>query len=881
MFADIRGMVREFQDRNGILFGREEDLAYLLTRSERQGLTAIVGRPQMGKSWLLTELSRRLSEPLQPPQSASAQSPLSARPSYLVGFAESFGETADLMLRAVADLYSRWLSDSNYFQQAQVVFHQQREDLIGRAGETVGRIVERISKIGDRRLEAIGTLVREGFEGLAEANREFISGGIRLPRLQVEQSRDLLDMLSRVTNCRSILVFDQWEKSPGNEMERSILDSFLRHCEDWPPCHIFLGVRAEEAVPGAIDLLAEEFPGVVRIHPLGEMHLDRDSSARLLEYVRRVTPAARDATDAELLELIAGYPGVVARWTSSLYKAEEIRTLGELRTAAQNAFTYRFPEFAELLSQLDEGQRQLCMKLALLPPIGDLNDWNALKRVVMQDLLAANLDALKRNCVLESTSPPSFGHAKRADAALQWLIGNCYEELREVCESLIVKIGSQIQGVGPQDTSFASAVAALSPIASMLRLSTGTRALCVAARSLFGTPYIDFERLIGAGPALDGTDRAAVRLLGIGLFNALNQAGLDGANERRDALLEELRELSRTCPEEPAVRELLARGLYNTLIDAKREGQAAQCYALLDELRELAQTHQQESVLRAWLASGLVNTANLAGRESAPKRRDALLEELRRLADARPEEEELRDSLAKGLFNALVQAKDGGKLKRRNALLRELRELHTQNPEATPVREELAKGLFNTLFDAKEEGQLARRDGLLEELRALASDHPEDAAVREWLARALLKAQEVAEHSDAMLEELRELAQTHQQDAAVRERLAKALFNAVCSVSETEEKERCDLLLEELRELAHKHPQETAVGLQLAKGLGRVFFFTVPERDRHRALLNELCEVIDKHPLNSTFDEIRMLIEVLGPALKLPCDQVPKLGSGN
>ena len=42
-------------DRRGRLFGRAEDLAHLLARASRKGLTALVARPQMGKSWLLTD----------------------------------------------------------------------------------------------------------------------------------------------------------------------------------------------------------------------------------------------------------------------------------------------------------------------------------------------------------------------------------------------------------------------------------------------------------------------------------------------------------------------------------------------------------------------------------------------------------------------------------------------------------------------------------------------------------------------------------------------------------------------------------------------------------------------------------------------------------
>src|ERR1035441_2219664 len=153
-------------------------------------MTAVVGRAQMGKSWLLTELARNAGSIHSP---AVHFQTLLDQPSYLVGFAESLGETADLLLRAVVDLYSRWLSDSSYWQQAQVTYKQQKRDFIGRAGEAVGTLFEKLSKLGAKPLEAVGGLVKETFEALASANRDLLSGGIQLPRLQIEQGRDLLD----------------------------------------------------------------------------------------------------------------------------------------------------------------------------------------------------------------------------------------------------------------------------------------------------------------------------------------------------------------------------------------------------------------------------------------------------------------------------------------------------------------------------------------------------------------------------------------------------------------------------------------------------------------------------------------------------------------
>jgi len=255
-------MKREFADNSKALFGREPDLAYLLERSGHRGVTAVIGRAQMGKSWLLTELARRLSRDSRPAHSrAIGLAGLSDQPSCLVGFAESLGETADLLLRAVVDLYERWLSDSSYWEQAKVVYQQQKKDFIGRAGEAVGTLFEKLSKLGGKPTEAVGGLVKEAFERLASANRDLLTGGSQLPRLQIEEGRDLLDLVHRITNRPLVLMLDQWEKSQGIELESNVLDSFLRHLDKWPPCHIFVGLRADDKPRSAINRLRKGFPG--------------------------------------------------------------------------------------------------------------------------------------------------------------------------------------------------------------------------------------------------------------------------------------------------------------------------------------------------------------------------------------------------------------------------------------------------------------------------------------------------------------------------------------------------------------------------------------------------------------------------------------------
>lgn len=80
-------------DRRDMLFGRTAGLQYLTQRAQATGLTVVTGRPQFGKSWLAIEVARTLGAQEHEP--------------HLVGYAESTGQEPDLLLRVIADLYSR------------------------------------------------------------------------------------------------------------------------------------------------------------------------------------------------------------------------------------------------------------------------------------------------------------------------------------------------------------------------------------------------------------------------------------------------------------------------------------------------------------------------------------------------------------------------------------------------------------------------------------------------------------------------------------------------------------------------------------------------------------------------------------------------------
>ncbi|MGB9644894.1 MAG: hypothetical protein WCB44_07150, partial [Stellaceae bacterium] len=77
---------------------------------------AIVGQAQIGKSWLLMELARRLDRETEP--------------RCLVGLTRSPKGANDPLLQVVSDLYQRWLADAGAWEQLKAVWDQQRDGLL-------------------------------------------------------------------------------------------------------------------------------------------------------------------------------------------------------------------------------------------------------------------------------------------------------------------------------------------------------------------------------------------------------------------------------------------------------------------------------------------------------------------------------------------------------------------------------------------------------------------------------------------------------------------------------------------------------------------------------------------------------------------------------
>jgi hypothetical protein len=268
-------------------------------------------------------------------------------PECLVGRWESTGGKDDLLLRVAVDLYSRWLSDSTYREQAELYFYRHRQDLIGTVGETVGAIFEQISK--GTPLEGVAGVIKITLDKLVSANRDLHGDRLTIAPLQIDQAHDLLEVVNKVTNRPIALVVDQWEKSADFEVEIALFDAILRHLEDWPACHIFIGMIPRVEYIQKLTSLQGRFRDTMQCYDLPLMRIDSKTSIACLEYLRAKVPAANAASNEQLIEMISGYPGIIYRWTSHS-NADRMTSVAIMAQVARNAQRESFDELPTLFS---------------------------------------------------------------------------------------------------------------------------------------------------------------------------------------------------------------------------------------------------------------------------------------------------------------------------------------------------------------------------------------------------------------------------------------------------------------------------------------------------------------------------------------------------
>jgi tetratricopeptide (TPR) repeat protein len=516
-------MLNFFPDRRERLFGRIADIHHLIDRARNPGLTAVAARPLMGKSWTLTEVARLLEEEGR----------------FLVGYHESKGAETSLLLYAVSNLYTRWLADSSLRGQAISLWERHKENLVPRVGQMVGLLFE---KIAAKQLpEGVGAVVRAAFDGLAEAQRDLLSGGLQLAPLPYDQALSLIALVAKISERRIVLILDAWEKSPSLRPELATLESFLKHRADWPHTHIFLAVRNQDVDSTKInDEGYRRANDLCRINGAAQRYdlpafnqTDLKERARLIEFVRQTVSATAHEPEQRLLEMIDGYPGVLHFWTDDVNQTT-IRAREDLRSLARDAHALRYLELEHLLDRLpDDTSRTLAARLAFFPRL-DRETWNIFRDLLLDGQPQTVVDTLVDSNVLEDQDFPTYGHDTRHTAARQWFIKYKRSLFRRVSEQLIEATASCVNGIDKQSLPFLEALVSCSEISQEAGIGSVASCLIHAAQTVFSNfdsvSYSDYDLL--CKQAIE-RNRSVATLVAISLLNRAHsreqRCDIDGA----------------------------------------------------------------------------------------------------------------------------------------------------------------------------------------------------------------------------------------------------------------------------------------------------------------------------------------------------------------
>jgi tetratricopeptide (TPR) repeat protein len=412
------------EDRRHCLFGRERDIETLLDRATSHGWTALAGRPLMGKTWTVTEVARRLL----------------ATQEYLIGYHESKGPDSPI-LRAVANLYALWLSDSTMRQQALSLWERHKDNIVPKLGQAIGSLFEAIA--GTHVPAGIGRIVKATFDRLADAQQDLLTGGMSIDQLQYDQAYALVDLIARLSGRRIVLMLDAWEKTASITTDVAIFDAFLKHSESWSCAHIIVTIRNPELISlGAHEELMRRVRSLCRISPsarlleLAPIELsDASEGERLCAFVKTSIPAAKGVSAERILDLVDGFPGVLSFWTNT-YNSTGMRQYADLRTQAANAHVLRYLELEQQLEAVkDPVWLRSLMILACLPRL-TADTW-ALVSSTLPDVAEPTLPDMADSGLVLNEQFPTYGHDTRHEAAFRWFYENKRNALKKVASQIV------------------------------------------------------------------------------------------------------------------------------------------------------------------------------------------------------------------------------------------------------------------------------------------------------------------------------------------------------------------------------------------------------------------------------------------------------------
>lgn len=501
------------------LFGRTIAINALVSRAAFPGVTAIVGRPLVGKTSLVLEVAERLR----------------STDEYVIGYYEARGNVASHLRYAFMDLYTCWLTNASMREQARSLWDRHKSDLMPTVGRMFGRLLESLAgtvPIG----AAIGKLVRQSFDGLADASSDLLTGGVPRAELPYEEARALAQLVRDSSGKRIALILDAWRPSLPTASDDDIIDSFLRHLDDWPNVHIIVAVNpstltgtgSKTSEHSFIRQLKSRHPFTFEVHELSDLDLSLESDrSSLCAHVRREIPAASQLSDDAILQLVGGFAGVLFFW-SQTNRRINLTVPSELQRLAEDAQVVRYSELPQLFAKLRDAQLHCAAAIVSLPQL-DASKWNALRQLLAAKFDAGDstLDDLTACGLLDSNSlAPTLGHQTRHLAARRWFLEERRALLTKTSEALVAQIASQMGGIFASDLTYLEIIDSISELLTQLpECPAEARFLSQYAGALldsgFATYLLSEDLLLASARTIDKYPHARVLVC-----TALNSVGI-------------------------------------------------------------------------------------------------------------------------------------------------------------------------------------------------------------------------------------------------------------------------------------------------------------------------------------------------------------------
>lgn len=329
-------------------------MAYLFKRVSNPGITAVVGRGQQGKTALLRELGRELF----------------AKRNFQVGYHENKGND-NSMLHAISSLYDNWYHQSGKIKQLELLKEKFRSNPITNAGKMIFKSMGLDS-------------IREVFEDI-----EFTLTGAEIaPKLEYDEALKFVSVIEQLNASGVVLILDAWEQSISLDIDHKILEAFVKNLSEWGNVHIILGVREpykdgktlkEDCFERTKDLA--KLHGH-KIHHLAEMDMSNELTRNnLIGFIHNKVRASEKFEDDFIIAQLQGWPGALDRVVK---EDVSIKNKNDFKRAIADAQALRWPEILPKFQSLNQDERTLVIRLALLQRLYKAS-WDVLSKVILED----------------------------------------------------------------------------------------------------------------------------------------------------------------------------------------------------------------------------------------------------------------------------------------------------------------------------------------------------------------------------------------------------------------------------------------------------------------------------------------------------------------